>query len=188
LIKNSTAYMTVMSILAPNLAEPMEVTRTFKYYWLKLLRLRGNPQSLACGAAIGVFIGLTPTIPLHTIALLIITFITRTSTIAALLTSVLVCNPLTYVPIYYFSLVIGNAITPYKLSWQRIKTVLDLLLSDASFSSSFGTITSIGYEAIIIMIVGGTILALPFTIFTYFFTLKLFITIRQKRRKKHLLD
>jgi len=166
----------------------MEVNRTFKYFWLKLLRLRGNPQSLAWGTAIGVFIGLTPTIPLHTIAILALTFITRTSTIAAITTSILVCNPLTYVPIYYFSLVIGNAVTPYELSWQKMKSVLDVLLSNQSFSASLTAMADIGYEAIIVMVAGGIVLALPFTIFSYFFSLKLFITIREKRRRRHLLD
>lgn len=180
--------MTVMSILAQGSADSMDITRTFKYYWLKLLRLRGNPQSLAWGVAIGVFIGLSPTMPLHTIAILTLTFITRTSTIAAITTSVLVCNPLTYVPIYYFSLVIGNAVTPYDFSWQKMKTVLDILLSGQSFSTSLGAISSIGYEAIIVMVIGGIVLALPFTVFSYFFSLKLFVTIADKRRKKHLLD
>jgi len=166
----------------------MDIKRTFKYYWLKFIRLRGNPQSLAWGAAIGVFIGLSPTLPLHTIAILLSTFITRTSTIAAISASVLVCNPLTYVPIYYFSLVIGNAVTPYELSWQKIKSILDILLSGQSFSNSIEAITSIGYEAAIVMVVGGIILALPFTVASYFFSLKIFIKIREKRSKKHLLN
>ena len=61
----------------------MNIVRTGKYYFLKLLRLRGTPHSIAMGAAIGVFIGLTPTIPFHTITILAITLVTRTSVIAA---------------------------------------------------------------------------------------------------------
>ncbi|MEA1867995.1 MAG: DUF2062 domain-containing protein, partial [Thermodesulfobacteriota bacterium] len=41
--------------------------RTVRYQWLRLVRLRGDPFVLARGIAIGTFIGLTPTIPFHTI-------------------------------------------------------------------------------------------------------------------------
>jgi len=166
----------------------MNITRIGKYYWLKFIRLRGNPQPLAWGAAIGVFIGLTPTLPLHSITLIVTTFLTRTSFIAAFTTSFMVCNPLTYIPIYYFSFLIGNTVTPYELNWQKIKVVLDLLLSGQSFSASLTALADVGREAIIVMLTGGVILALPFTIVTYFVSLKLFLTIRDRRRKKHLLD
>jgi len=135
------------------------------------------------GAAIGVFVGLTPTLPLHTIAALIITFITRTSFIAAVIAGVLVCNPLTYIPIYWSSLVIGNAVTPYELNWEVIKSVLNSLLSDQSFPDSLKMLVSVGYEVTIVMLIGGFILALPFAIVSYFYSLKLFIKIRKKRIK-----
>jgi hypothetical protein len=92
----------------------MNPKRASRYYYLKFTRLQGDPQSLAWGTAIGTFFGITPIIPLHTVINLIVTFLTRTSTIAALLASLIVCNPLTYVPQYYFSTLIGNAVTPYK--------------------------------------------------------------------------
>ena len=98
----------------------MKLGRLSKFYYLKFLRLKGDPKSLAAGTAIGVFIGLTPTMPLHTVAIIALTVVTRTSMIAAMTISWIVCNPLTYVPIYYFSLVIGNAVTPYNLSWEKI--------------------------------------------------------------------
>lgn len=166
----------------------MDIKRTFKYFWLKFLRLRGNPQSLAWGTAIGVLVGISPTMPLHTVSILFLTFVSRTSTIAALTSSVMVCNPLTYVPIYYFSLVIGNAVTPYEISWQKMKSVLDILLSGQSFSTSLHAVFSLGYEACVVMVIGGLVLALPFTILSYFLSLKLFITIHKKRRNKHILD
>lgn len=166
----------------------MEIKRTFKYYWLKFTRLKGDPHSLALGAAIGIFIGLSPTMPLHTVSILLLTFITRSSLISALTSSVLVCNPLTYIPIYYFSLVIGNIVTPYELSWQKIKSVLDILLSDQSFSIRLGAITTIGYEAIIVMVIGGAILALPFTFCSYIVFLRIFVKLREKRRNKHILS
>ncbi len=166
----------------------MNLKRTSKYYYLKFTRLQGNPQALAWGTAIGTFFGITPIIPFHTLINLIITFLTRTSTIAALLASLIVCNPLTYIPQYYLSTVIGNAVTPYNFTWERMKAVLDILLAKPGFVESFQAIAGIGYEAIIVLLVGGAILATPFTIISYFFSLRLFLKIQEKRREKHIMS
>jgi len=166
----------------------MNPKRTFRYYYLKFIRLKGDPQSLAWGTAIGTFFGVTPIIPFHTVINLIVTFLTRTSTIAALLASFIVCNPLTYVPQYYFSTLIGNAVTPYNFTWDRMQTVLDILLAKPGIMESFQALAGLGYEAIIVLLVGGSILALPFTIVSYFLSMQLFIKIREKRRGKHVLN
>jgi len=165
----------------------MNISRTGKYYYLKLLRLKGDPHSLSLGAAIGVFIGITPTIPLHTVVILALTVITRSSFIAGLITSWLVCNPLTYVPQYYFSLRLGNLATPYHLDWSKIKVVLDILLSDASFSLRLQSLLTLGYEAIIVMLVGGVLLAMPFTIASYYLANITIVKYRKKRHEKHIL-
>jgi len=166
----------------------MNLKRISRYYCLKFLRLKGDPQSLAWGTAIGTFLGITPTIPFHTISVLVFTFVTRTSTIAGLLATLIVCNPVTYVPQYYFSTVIGNYVTPYELNWDRIKHVLDLLLAKPGFTESVQALSNLGYEAVIVLLVGGSILALPFAIISYSLSLRFFIRIQKKRREKHLLQ
>ncbi len=166
----------------------MKLSRLSKYYYLKFIRLKGDPKSLAAGTAIGVFVGLTPTIPLHTVAIIALTVVTRTSFIAAYTASWLVCNPLTYVPIYYLSLVIGNAVTPYDLNWERIKEVLNLLLSHPGIGPSITAVANLGFEAITVMVVGGCILAVPFTVASYYFSHTLFVKIRKKRQEKHILN
>jgi len=165
----------------------MNPKRTFRYYCLKFTRLKGDPKSLAWGTAIGTFLGITPTIPFHTVSVLFITFITRTSTIAGFLATLVVCNPLTYVPQYYFSTILGNMLTPYDFNWERIKSVLDVLLSKPGFNESIKILGELGSEAVIVLLVGGVVLALPFSIASYFLSLRLFIKVREKRRKKHYL-
>ncbi len=164
----------------------MKFFRICRYYYLKFKRLQGDPQSLAWGTAIGVFIGISPTIPLHTILILAITFITRTSAIAAIISSWLVCNPLTYIPLYYFSMVVGNMITPYELNWQKIKDLIETLMSDISLMDGLKEILSLGLEAIFVMIFGGLVLALPFTILSYYFSLHFFRTMQLKRSRKNM--
>jgi len=165
----------------------MNLKRTFRYYFLKFTRLKGEPRALAWGTAIGIFIGITPTMPLHTVAILLVSIITRTSTIAALLAAFVVSNPLTFVAQYYFSIVIGNMVTPYTLNWESMKSVLDILLSKPGFAKSIEVLCGLGYEALTVLLVGGVILALPFSIAAYFLSLRFFIKVREKRRYKHVL-
>lgn len=164
----------------------MKINRLSRYYYLKFIRLKGDPKSLAAGTAIGVFVGLTPTIPLQSAVILALTIATRTSLIAAMTAGWIVCTPLTYVPIYYLSLVIGNSVTPYELNWDRIKEVLNLLLSHPGFQTSIKALADLGIEAITVMVVGGCILALPFTIASYYLTLSLFVKVRKKRQEKRI--
>lgn len=165
----------------------MNLGRTRRYYYLRFIRLKGTPHSLALGSAIGVFVGITPTIPFHTIVIFVLTIFSRSSFIAGLIASWVVCNPLTYIPQYYLSLRIGNLVTPYELSWGQVKSVLEIILSDVSFTTRMNALLTIGYEAIIVMIIGGIILALPFTIISYYLSYMTFIKIRNKRLEKRIL-
>ena len=165
----------------------MNIRRTVKFYYIKLVRLRGSPHSLALGSAVGVFIGITPTIPFHTIMIFFAALMTRSSFIAGLITSWLVCNPLTYLPQYYLSFKIGNWVTPWDLSWTRIENVMDTLLSSGSFSESMSAIFSLGIDAIFVMLIGGALLATPFTIASYYIFYALFVKINRKRAEKHIL-
>ncbi len=166
----------------------MKPQRLSKYYYFKFMRQRGNPQSLAVATAIGVFVGCTPTMPLHTITLVVLCLLSRTSFVTAFLASTLACNPLTYIPIYYLSTVIGNMITPYELTWPRIQEVLTVLLSHPGLSKSLEVLMGLGYEATIVLLAGGVVLALPFTIASYVLSYRFFLKIRQKRREKHILN
>lgn len=155
--------------------------RLNRYYYLRLKRLRGDPKILAGGTAIGILIGLTPTMPLHTILIIALTLITRTSTIAGIVSSFLICNPLTYFPIYYFSLKFGNIITPYEISWGGIRIVLDQLVQSENIVHSMKIIGNLGYETIVVMIVGGLFIALPFTFISYYGALYFFKQLNSKR-------
>lgn len=165
----------------------MNFGRTRRYYYLRFIRLRGTPHSLAFGSAIGVFIGITPTIPFHTIIIFFLTISSRSSFIAGLISSWVVCNPLTYVPQYYLSLRIGNLVTPYELSWNQIQSVVEVVLSDVSFTIRMKALLTVSYEAIIVMILGGSLLALPFALASYYISYLVFIKIKNKRREKRIL-
>ena len=166
-----------------------QIKRFARFHFIRFKRLKGNPHSLAIGTAIGVFIGLTPTMPLHTVFIIAISLLTRTSILAAVISSWLVCNPLTYFPIYYFSVVIGNAVTPFQLNWLKIKFVLNVLLSEtATLTQSTTAIFSLGSEALVVLLVGGCILAVPFTAISYYGAFFFFNNMQKKKREKQVLS
>ena len=162
--------------------------RQLKYYYLKFLRLKGDPRTIAKSIALGTFVGITPTIPFHTVALLILIPVLRANFVATFLAAVLTCNPLTYAPQYYFSWLIGNSLTPVEVSWDRVNSMMQIVFSDAGIYTILNSLAQLGTDTAIVLVVGGFILATPFTVASYFLSLKFFIVLRQKKQQKHVLN
>ncbi len=162
----------------------MNFNRINKYYYLRFKRLRGDPKILAGGTAIGVLVGLTPTIPLHTLMVIAFTLITRTSTIAGIISSLLVCNPLTYFPIYYISVSLGNLITPYEINRQWLETFFDQLINSGSILDSITLIGTLGYETIIVLVTGGILFGLPLALASFYLSLYFFRNYSGSYKKK----
>jgi uncharacterized protein (DUF2062 family) len=163
-----------------------EPQRIYRYYYLRFIRLKGDPGMLARGVAVGSFIGITPTIPFHTILVLFFALLFRGSKVAGILASWLVSNPLTFFLQYYLSWKIGTLITPYKFSWQKVQATMDFL-SKGSFMENITMINHLGREIIICMVVGGSILALPIATVLYFLSKSFFIKLEKKQQGKHIL-
>lgn len=166
----------------------MQPSRVLKYYTLRLKRLRGDPHSLARGAAIGVFVGLTPTMPLQSVVILFLALVTRSSGIAGIISSCIVNNPVTFLPIYYLTAVIGNQVTPYKIDPEELLPILNLLLSTHTLVESFSIIGELGSRTFIVMGVGGLCLALPPGILSYSLILPVFKKIKARRTNRPAAD
>lgn len=165
----------------------MKPNRAAKYYYLKFLRLQGDPHSLALGVAIGLFVGITPTIPLHSALIIVLAWILRGNILAALIAATAISNPLTWLPQYYFSWRLGSWLLPGRLSWERIQGLLGLFASDAGFSQNLALLGQLGLEAVAVMLLGGVLLAIPFTCAGYLLSFKFFRALRKKRQEKHFL-
>jgi uncharacterized protein (DUF2062 family) len=83
-------------------------------------------------------------------------------------------------------MVVGNVVTPYHLDWQRIQHSLNTLTSHQGFMDSVHEIAGLGFETIVVMLIGGLVLALPFTVASYYISLHFFRRIRQRRMKRSL--
>ncbi|MDO8957050.1 MAG: DUF2062 domain-containing protein, partial [Deltaproteobacteria bacterium] len=84
--------------------------RNLRFLYLRLLRLKGKPQEVAGGVAIGVFVGMTPTVPLHTVLAVLIALILKKSKLAAAL-GVWVANPFFLPFIYLLDYKVGQVLT-----------------------------------------------------------------------------
>ena len=82
----------------------------------------------------------------------------------------------------------GNWLLPDHLSWDRIQSLLGLFASKASFKQSLALLGQMGLEAAVVMLLGGILLAIPFTCAGYILTFKFFRAIRKKRMEKHILN
>ncbi len=160
--------------------------RTLRYFSLRFKRLRGDPRSLAMGTAIGIFVGITPTMPLHTVSIIALTLLLRASTIAALIAATAISNPLTFVPQYYLAWKVGNVLLPGRLSWERLQGLMRILTNNG-FIDGLKAISNLSGDALLVMLTGGLLLALPLAIASYFLSLRFFYKMREKRLKRHIL-
>ena len=80
--------------------------------WLRaLLQLDDTDHSIALGTAIGMAIGLTPTVGIQMIIVMIFTLLTRKLfrfNVMAALIAVYISNPLTMIPIYWMLYLVGT--------------------------------------------------------------------------------
>ena len=117
------------------------LVRKARYFYLRLILLPDTPHRVSLGLAVGVFVGLTPTVPFQTILAVPIARLVRGSMIAAAI-GVWITNPLTiplFYPAFFF---LGRALTPYGQAVQlsALNEGQDLLVlgTDAVLAGIFG--------------------------------------------------
>ena len=83
------------------------IKRSWRYFCLRFLRLRGTTHYISRGLALGVFAGCFPLFGLQTIIGVLLAIIFRGDKLTAV-AGTWVSNPLTYVPIFAFNYKIGQ--------------------------------------------------------------------------------
>ena len=137
-----------------------------KAFFVRLKELQGDPRYIATGMAIGVFVGITPTIPFHTVIALALAFILRGSKPAAVIGSWF-ANPIT-IPFFY----IGS----FKLGTFILNRPIPF---DVKFESITALMT-LGLDVTIAMIVGGALLGILPAIIAYILTYRIMTKVREK--------
>jgi uncharacterized protein (DUF2062 family) len=145
--------------------------RSLHLLYLRLMRLKGEPGEVAGGMAIGVFVGMTPTVPLHTVLAVAIAYLLKKSKLAAAV-GVWISNPLLLPLVYFLDYKVGRVITG--------KSVSAFAASDFSISH----LIKLGWEVSYLMFIGGLIIGLLFAIPSYFITKQLIILYRERKGKR----
>jgi uncharacterized protein (DUF2062 family) len=140
----------------------------------QILMLDDTAHSIALGTAVGMFIGLTPTVGIQMAMVLVFALLVsplfRFNKVAAILT-VYISNPLTMIPLYWFYYRVGGLFIEGNVdraAFNRVhdwNTVLDLILE-------------VGWP----LIVGSLIVATVGTVVTYPLILWLLHSLRPPKR------
>ncbi|TRZ50341.1 DUF2062 domain-containing protein [bacterium] len=134
----------------------------------RVKQLKGDPNFIAAGMAIGIFVGITPTFPFHTILAIGLAYILRASKAAAAI-GVWIGNPLTIPFIYMGSYKTGALILGTSLPF------------DAKYTT-FTELTKLGLDATIALLTGGAIIGILPAVAAYFITRRLVKKFRSRRR------
>ena len=146
------------------------VVRQGKLNLINFLRLRGTPEEVAKGLALGIFIGMTPTFGFQMAIALFFAWILKENKIAALL-AVWVTNPITAPFIYAAQYETGRLL----LGMERLHFPTEF---------SFETFKNFGVEIMIPLCFGSLIHAVLWGLLTYALTLRFIPLLRMIRIKR----
>ncbi|MEM9302318.1 MAG: DUF2062 domain-containing protein [Pseudomonadota bacterium] len=133
----------------------------------RLRALEGTPHSLALGTAVGVAFAILPVLPFRTILVLATAFCVRANAVAAVVTATLLANPLV-LPLWYASAIwLGSTVAADPGGASAGADLLASIQSAGSFRASASVLVDAGLRTIVMMLVGGAILAVPLGLSTY---------------------
>ena len=132
--------------------------RTLKRIYYRFLRIRGTPNQISLGLALGIFIGMTPFLGFHTVIAVLLASVLKWSKITAAL-GVLITNPFTAPFIYPFTYHIGAKVTGFSDRSQWLKIFEP------------GGVIGLMEDSPMILVdlsVGGGIIGLPLAVISYY--------------------
>lgn len=134
------------------------LVRQGKLNLLRFLRLQGSPDEIAKGFALGIFIGMTPTLGFQMAIAIFFAFLLKENKIAAAL-GVWITNPITAAPIYALEYESGRRL----LQMEPLRFPEDL---------TFEAMKALGWDLMIPLCFGSLIYAIICSILAYAVTLR----------------
>ncbi|MDH3382955.1 MAG: DUF2062 domain-containing protein [Deltaproteobacteria bacterium] len=144
--------------------------RIFRYIYLRLIRVGGDPVHIALGFSLGVFLGVFPTFGIGIPLALPLASALRWNRVSAMLGS-LVMNPITTPLFWTLSGTLGAAI--FRVNANKVMTSVHNGERLRSLTMGAG-----------IYLVGNTIIALVSAVIAYFLALRVVTVYRKKRRER----
>ena len=135
------------------------INRSLKRFYGRFLRIRGRPREIALGLALGIFIGMTPSVGIQMAIAVFMAALFKWNKISAA-TGVWITNPLTAPLIYSINYVIGARLLEIKRGYTLTPEV-----SIAGTSHMLHNAPEIFWA----LLLGGVILGLPLAVAGYYF-------------------
>jgi uncharacterized protein (DUF2062 family) len=148
----------------------VKLKRMTRLYYLRVMRTKAPPRTVAIGVACGVFGGCFPAIPplpIQTLIALCMAFIFRGSKIPAVLATY-VSNPLNWPFFWWAQYRIGEFFMPIGVNMD---------LAEFEMADFF----TLGWRGVTILMTGGLVLAIPIGLATYFIVLPLIKRYRERK-------
>lgn len=149
--------------------------RSWRYYYLRLMRQHGSPEYVAAGLALGVLVGFLVPPGLQILILLLLALGLRFGKIAAIL-GTMVTNPFTYVPIYTFQVYVGT-----RLTGRAVRLHVPAGYED--FAAMLGNLRQYG-DLLLAWIVGALVIGVPAAILSYYASKALVVEYRRLKQQR----
>jgi len=146
--------------------------RKSRLFWLRLIRDKHQPEKVAAGFAIGMFVAITPTIPFQMVLSIFFATLFRVNRLVGII-AVWITNPITAPFVYYFNYVLGRYMLGYPggLTLERVKIFVAKarLTFDIDHWVAFVRVgTELGADILIPLIFGSLFVAVIASLLSYF--------------------
>ncbi len=153
----------------------------------KLLHIEDTPERTALAFSIGIFLGFSPFLGLHTLVGLVIAFLFGLNRVALLL-GVWTNTPWWLVPFYMVATWVGMELTGFRMEWATLKGIFQLGMERGFTSPIFwGGLTS-QWGLLLSYLIGSCLLSLLLGVVAYPLSLKWIRFYRYKREKARTLE
>ena len=147
----------------------------------KLLHIEDTPERTALAFSIGIFLGFSPFLGLHTLVGLAVAFLFGLNRVAILL-GVWTNTPWWIVPFYMIATWVGMGVTGFRMEFTALRDIFQLGM-DRGFTSSifWGCVTS-QWGLLLSYLIGSSLLSILLGLVAYPLSLKWIKFYRLKRR------
>ena len=150
------------------------IVTSLKKTYKRFLKIRGHPHEIALGMALGLFVGMTPLMGVHTAIAVFFAAMFKWNKISAAI-GVWITNPLTAFTIYPVNYFVGAKLTGVSGSY--------ILSNGLDFSTLYQLILEVP-EFVWALIIGGIVLGLPLSVAGYYFSYSVVQKYQEDIKKK----
>jgi uncharacterized protein (DUF2062 family) len=161
----------------------LNYSRQIRYFYLRFIRLRGEPHELALGGAFGIFAGMMPIMPFQIALAVALALFFKGSKITAAL-GTWISNPLNWYFLYRFSYRIGASILGISQPDSSFKSIMASIQHAEGTMAMVGKIAGAGSTIIASFLLGGFLLGAVFALPSYFIFLRMFRVIKDWRETR----